>query len=134
MTIFFFFSQFGTVTSDDLWAAFQEANDEANKEKSLNIKELMDPWILQKGTPALTVTRNYETGETNITQTNSVNGDSDVRWTIPINYATKSNPDFSSALPTLWMNKNETTVTLPAIDKDDWIILNVQQRGEQINF
>ncbi|XP_044586467.1 aminopeptidase N-like [Cotesia glomerata] len=126
--------QFGAVTSDDLWAAFQEAYDEVHKENSLNIKEFMDPWILQKGTPVLNVTRNYETGETNITQTNS-REDLDAQWTIPINYATKSNPDFSSALPTLWMNKNETTITLPSIDKDDWIILNIQQRSMyQVNY
>ncbi|CAD6242385.1 GSCOCG00009475001-RA-CDS [Cotesia congregata] len=120
--------KFGAVTSDDLWAAFQEAYDEVHKENSLNIKDFMDPWILQKGTPVLNVARNYETGETNITQTNSWD-DLDAQWTIPINYATKSNPDFSSTLPTLWMNKNETTITLPSINKDDWIILNIQQRA-----
>lgn len=91
---------------------------------------MMDPWLEQTGTPIVTVTRNYETGETNLTQKN-FRVTPDNTWKIPINYATKSNPDFSRTAPTMWMEYNEKEITLPDINKDDWIILNIQQRGNQ---
>ncbi|XP_014296890.1 aminopeptidase N-like [Microplitis demolitor] len=120
--------QFTAVVTDDLWKAFQEAYNEQYGDKPLDIKEMMDPWLEQTGTPIVTVTRNYETGETNLTQKN-FRVTPDNTWKIPINYATKSNPDFSRTAPTMWMEYNEKEITLPDINKDDWIILNIQQRG-----
>ncbi|XP_057331891.1 leucyl-cystinyl aminopeptidase-like [Microplitis mediator] len=121
--------QFSAVTSDDLWEAFQEAYDETYTDKPLDIKEFMDPWLEQEGAPVVNVTRNYETGETKVTQKNVRDVDSNIKWKIPINYATESNPDFSSTVPIMWINRDEETITLPDISKDDWIILNIQQRG-----
>lgn len=125
-------SQFSAVTSDDLWEVLQETYDNTFTDKPFNIKEFMDPWLEQDGAPIVTVTRNYETGETNVTQKNVQDVDSNIKWKIPINYATESNPDFSSTRPTLWINRDEETITLPNISKDDWIILNIQQRGRVI--
>ncbi|XP_044579221.1 aminopeptidase N-like [Cotesia glomerata] len=129
-------NQFHGVVSDDLAEGFQNAYDEAFKEKlDLNVKEFVDLWVEQTGTPLLTVTRNYETGETVVAQKNSREINPDNKWKIPINYATKSNPDFSSTVPMVWMNEDQDTITLPDIDTDDWIILNIQQRGfYQVNY
>ncbi|KAK0077293.1 hypothetical protein PV325_004171 [Microctonus aethiopoides] len=121
--------QFTAVVSDDLWDDLQEAYDEKYKDKPLNVKETMDPWIEQTGHPIVTVKRNYETGEVILTQKNAMPTNKDNKWKIPLNYATKSNPDFSSTLPTMWFDKNKDNVTISNVNKDDWIILNIQQRG-----
>ncbi|KAK0167903.1 hypothetical protein PV327_001758 [Microctonus hyperodae] len=121
--------QFTAVITDDLWDDLQEAYDEKNKDKPLNVKETMDPWIEQTGHPIVTVTRNYETGEVILTQKNAMPTNPNNKWKIPLNYATKSNPDFSSTLPTMWFDKDKDNVTIPNVNKDDWIILNIQQRG-----
>lgn len=119
------------MTTDDLWTSLQVVYDEENgDEQLLNIKEIMDPWLEQKGYPILTVTRDYNTGVTNVSQKMAQSYDVDNKWTIPLTYATKSNPNFTSTAPIMWINKNEVNITIPNIDKDDWIILNIQQRGE----
>lgn len=119
------------MTTDDLWTSLQVVYDEENgDEQLLNIKETMDPWLEQKGYPILTVTRDYNTGVTNVSQKMAQSYDVDNKWTIPLTYATKSNPNFTSTAPIMWINKNEVNITIPNIDKDDWIILNIQQRGE----
>ncbi|KAK0087361.1 hypothetical protein PV326_005218, partial [Microctonus aethiopoides] len=121
--------QFSAVTTDDLWTSLQVVYDEENgDEQLLNIKETMDPWLEQKGYPILTVTRDYNTGVTNVSQKMARSYDVDNKWTIPLTYATKSNPNFTSTAPIMWIDKNEVNITIPNIDKDDWIILNIQQR------
>ncbi|KAK0167904.1 hypothetical protein PV327_001759 [Microctonus hyperodae] len=122
--------QFSAVTTDDLWTNLQVVYNENNgDERLLNIKETMDPWLEQKGYPILTVSRDYNTGLTNVSQKMARLYDVDNKWTIPLTYATESNPNFTSTAPMMWINESEVNVTIPNIDKDDWIILNIQQRG-----
>ncbi|KAG8041241.1 hypothetical protein G9C98_002229 [Cotesia typhae] len=120
--------QFGTVVTNDLWRAFQEEYDKKHGDKLLNIKEIMDPWIEQTGTPVVNVTRDYSTGEINLIQKNSRNENPKNKWRIPINFATKSNPDFSRTTPTMWMEVDQEVTTIPDVKTDDWIIVNIQQR------
>lgn len=90
----------------------------------------MEPWINQRGFPILNVTRDYNTGLVTITQSNVLANRKNITWSIPINYATQSNPDFSSTVPVTWIKQNKKSITLSGVNPDDWIILNVQQRGK----
>ncbi|KAH0560346.1 hypothetical protein KQX54_003721 [Cotesia glomerata] len=127
--------QFDSVVTNDLWRAFQEVYDERFGDKPLDIKETMDPWIEQTGTPVVNVSRNYETGEITLIQKNSRNENPKNKWRIPINFATKSNPDFSRTTPTMWMEVDQQVTTIPDVKTDDWIIVNIQQRGfYQVNY
>lgn len=55
--------------------------------------------------------------------------DLDTKWTIPINYATASNPDFSSTLATYWLKDARDASTGITVNESDWIILNKQETG-----
>lgn len=105
----------------------------------------MDTWVKQKGYPLLTVTRDQHTGKTKITQeyfqpyvkmsihksTNSTNSANTAnRWWIPINFATRTDPDFSSTLTTHWLSPEAKELVIDGIDPQDWIIVNIQQTGK----
>lgn len=125
-----------TVQTDNLWQALQESYDEKKNNQSLNIKEIMDPWIKQTGHPMLNITRNYETGFINVTQNDITNSESNNTWIIPLNFATSSQPRFNSTAPTHWINKSNENFPLNGIGKDDWIVANIQQTGKinDLNF
>lgn len=141
-------SQYSNALPDDLWYQIQNGVDETPEipRGKFRVKEMMDTWIYQSSYPLVTVNRNYITGEVTITQeivkhhvsTNNVTStdESDIskrnRWWIPINYATRTNTNFSSTLPVYWLDPKNDSITITGIDADDWIILNVQQTGIQI--
>jgi aminopeptidase N len=135
-------SKYGVVEPEDLWSVLQDALDEsAVPEDKFSIQEMMDTWIGQKGYPLVTVTRDQRTGKTTFAQehfrlherfgkhhenTSEVNA----RWWIPINFATRSNPDFTSNLTTAWLSPEvDELVMTNNIAPQDWIIVNVQHMG-----
>ena len=131
------FSQFKSATADDLWKSMQEALNESNVSHNfIDIKKVMDPYIYQKGYPTITVTRNYTTGVTTLTQKcvvclkmmNISNAD-EIKWWVPISFATNSTPKFSSTLATHWINPEKESLNIEGIDVNDWIIVNLQQSG-----
>lgn len=102
----------------------------------------MNTWIKQKGYPLVTVIRDQHTGKIKITQeyfqlykkmsirknTNSANIAN--RWWVPINFATYTNPDFSSTLVTHWLSPETEELVIDGINPQDWIIVNIQQTGK----
>lgn len=88
----------------------------------------MDPWVEHTGHPLLTVSRN-NSGIVMVTQVNALDSESENTWEVPINYATRSKPDFSSTKPTHWVKRSNETLILDDIPKDDWILLNIQNTG-----
>ncbi|XP_044587684.1 thyrotropin-releasing hormone-degrading ectoenzyme-like [Cotesia glomerata] len=111
-------NKFSAVTTEDLWDSFADNN-------KLNLKQLMDPWLETPGYAILEVSHDQKTNSVRIVQKNALQNYSNVTRMIPINFATKSNPNFSNTTPVFWMDQNETLISL--VDKDDWIIFNVQQ-------
>ncbi|XP_011304152.1 membrane alanyl aminopeptidase [Fopius arisanus] len=121
--------QYGSVEANDLWRSLQDGYNEKKVAPHLNIKEIMNPWVEQTGYPLLNVTRDYKTGFTSITQSNALDPESENLWTIPINYATTSRPDFSSTRPMHFMRRANESFTIYGIDRNDGIIMNIQQTG-----
>ncbi|XP_015127625.1 aminopeptidase N [Diachasma alloeum] len=121
--------QFGTVVTNDLWQDLQEGYSEKEAPPHQSLKEIMNPWVEQTGYPLLRVTRNYKTGCISITQNDAMNPQSGNLWTIPINYATTSRPDFSCTRPTHFLRSANESLILNGIDENDWLILNIQQTG-----
>jgi len=130
------FSEFDSATSDDFWSALEIARKEANiKDKNFMIKTVMDTWINQTSYPLVKVTRNYDTGDTMISQTSYREIDTDEpnkahkTWWIPVTYATQTNPDFSNT--TVYWLTGSNTLNFE-LDANDWIIVNLQQIGKCI--
>ncbi|XP_043263382.1 uncharacterized protein LOC122403732 [Colletes gigas] len=122
--------EYGSVMSDDLWEAMQSALNETDY-ANIEVKEVMDSWIEQTGYPLVTVTRNYTTGDATIRQEPSPfsRDRTSRKWWIPINYATKSEPDFSKTKPTHWLRPSDENITIKGIEVDDWLIVNLQHTG-----
>ncbi|XP_029161426.1 aminopeptidase N-like isoform X2 [Nylanderia fulva] len=127
--------QYNSATPDDLWKALQDALDESDVlHDDFKVKEVMDTWFKQAAYPVVTIRRNYDTGEINVTQagvqflsledtkTNSA-------WWIPLNYITKSNPNSLSTLATHWLKPQDKSLTIEGVDINDWIIVNKQLTG-----
>ena len=111
--------------------AFQEAyNAGIYAGKPLNITEVMTPWLVQTGYPMVHISRNYTTGETVVIQTNAlVKNHTTNKWWIPLTYATQSDLNFSSTVPSTWISDKEDRITINGINTDDWIIVNIRAAG-----
>ncbi|XP_036150483.1 LOW QUALITY PROTEIN: thyrotropin-releasing hormone-degrading ectoenzyme-like [Monomorium pharaonis] len=135
--------KYGVAKPEDLWDTLQGAFDETMvPQNKFKIQEVMDTWIEQKGYPLVTVTRDQHNEKIKITQEyfqpyekirtlkniNNVNT-TNVKWWIPINFATRTNPDFSSTLTTHWLSPETEELIIDDIDPQDWIIVNIQQTG-----
>lgn len=112
----------------------------------------MDTWTEQKGYPLITVTRDQYTRKIKITQEyfrpyeyieyenkdvreNLINTDiTNIKWWVPINFATRTDPNFSSTLATHWLSPKAEELVIDGIDPQDWIIVNVQQTGKTYTF
>lgn len=109
-------------------------------ENKFKIQEVMDTWIKQKGYPLITVTKDLHTEKRIVTQEyfqpfekmgiRKSSNDAANKWWIPINFATHTNPDFSSTLATHWLSPEAKELVIDDIDPEDWIIVNIQQTGK----
>jgi len=63
---------YGNAVQDDLWAALQAQVDEEGSFIPLSVKAVMDTWTNKIGYPAVTVTRNYRTGQALVEQVKSL--------------------------------------------------------------
>ncbi|KYN33599.1 Aminopeptidase N [Trachymyrmex septentrionalis] len=112
------YSKYGAAKPEDLWAVLQDTFDEsAVSQNKFKIQEVMDTWIEQKGYPLITVIRDQHTGKIKITQKyfqpyekigvrkNLISTDiMNIKWWVPINFATRTDPNFSSTLATHWLS------------------------------
>ncbi|XP_011876025.1 PREDICTED: leucyl-cystinyl aminopeptidase-like isoform X2 [Vollenhovia emeryi] len=125
---------FAPVTFDNLWNVMQLVLSKSNVlHRNFKIKEVMDSWVNYKQYPLVTVTRNYETGETIISQKRfhlQKNEENDVtedhKWWIPVTFATQTNPDFSNTFPNYWLSPLDQNISLH-VHPNDWIVVNLQQ-------
>uniref|UniRef100_A0A1Y1KZ69 Aminopeptidase n=1 Tax=Photinus pyralis TaxID=7054 RepID=A0A1Y1KZ69_PHOPY len=122
--------QFTSVVPDDLYRSVQKTIAEEGIEHLLGgmrFDEVMQTWDSYKGYPIVTVTRNYSSGDINITQRSRTFGDEQV-WKIPINYVVSSKGvDFSKTTADVWLIN--ATMALRNMSRDGWVIVNKQQFG-----
>lgn len=106
-----------------------------NYELKYDLKTIVDSWLDHEGFPILNVVRDYDTKTVTINQkrffwndTNSKEKIINHNWYVPINIATKKNPDFSDTTAEMWLNNSSINISIDA-DAEDWILLNKQQTG-----
>jgi len=116
------------VTPSDLYAGLQEAYNVDYPSKPLNIGKLMSSWEIQPGYPLVTV-RIYGTYLI-LSQRRYPSSNGEI-YSIPLTFATKSDPDFSIKIPKFWLNTSSMPISYSVIDFNinDWIIFNIQQVG-----
>lgn len=95
------------------------------------VEKTFSTWTQQEGIPIISILRNYDTGEITIRQKFKTSSE---LWFIPINFATKSNPDFTQtkadyimpAVRQVTIKLSDLNITL---EKDDWLLVNKQRTG-----
>ncbi|XP_012230689.2 aminopeptidase N-like [Linepithema humile] len=134
--------KYSVAEPEDLWAVLQNVLEKsAVSENKFKIQEVMDTWIKQKGYPLVTITKDLHTGKRIVTQEyfqpfekmgirkNSNDTSTANKWWVPINFATHTNPNFSSTLTTHWLSPEVKELVIDDVDPEDWIIVNIQQTG-----
>ncbi|XP_070500227.1 aminopeptidase N-like isoform X2 [Chironomus tepperi] len=116
------------VTPSDLHKGLQKAYNLDYPSKPLNIGKLMSSWENQAGYPVVTV-RIYGTYLI-LSQRRYPSSNGEI-YSIPLTFATKSDPDFTIKMPKIWFNTSSMPVSYSIIEfnMNDWIIFNIQQVG-----
>lgn len=103
----------------------------------MNVKSLVEKWTTQAGYPVLMVqmgTGNFAQLQQKRFYLKENEASKEILlWSIPLTWASKSNPNFLDTTPKYWMSKSVDTVDLE-IAKDEWIIFNVQESGTKVFF
>ena len=131
--LFTFYSKYSTGTPEALFDAFQKEVD-SDKSITLNVKEIMNSWTTQSGFPVLNV--NFNGNKVNYTQERFYlrrSKNEEATWAIPLNWATKSSPNFTDTRKIQLLNTKSGEITIENADKD-WVIFNLQQTGKVVSF
>ena len=124
-----FISEFSSATSDDLFKALSEKEENGTAWNS---------WTSLPGYPVINVSRIPEKESMIIRQRRylsvQLNTDSHQElWKIPINYATQNNPNFNVTHPEIWLNEKANEFPL-VLKNDEWLIVNKNQTGGFFDF
>ncbi|UYV77000.1 hypothetical protein LAZ67_14002774 [Cordylochernes scorpioides] len=114
---------------NDLWKFLTEA--QTNKE--IDVKKVMESWTLQTGFPVVTIKRDYPTGTAEITQArflvdrNASSKPSTEVWEVPVTYTTKRDARWEPTTR-MWLRTRTAELSgLPA--EGDWLVANLREAG-----
>ncbi|XP_002741617.2 aminopeptidase N-like [Saccoglossus kowalevskii] len=114
--------------SDDVYRYLTEAS---IGRSNVDVKEVMDPWMLQKGYPLVTITRTTDTTAVADQKpySNDPNGEGfGPSWYVPLTY-THSGRMIVDNPKHVWMRKSSADLELSDAEDDDWILGNINQLG-----
>ncbi|XP_060801843.1 membrane alanyl aminopeptidase [Amyelois transitella] len=120
-------------TPEAMYAAFQRATGEdldfQRRYPGVDIGEVFDSWVQNRGSPVLNVNFNMDTGIITVTQQRyQLSGTIPTQlWHIPITWTQQGSADFSNTRPSLILSTASTTIT--ANSGHNWVIFNIAQSG-----
>ncbi|XP_070560620.1 aminopeptidase N-like [Ptychodera flava] len=126
-------NQYSDVNTDDLWHYLTQADiDKGNH----NIKEIMDPWLLQLGYPVVMVTKSAN--QMTATQEHFLLDPNDTPlipgeypsgpWSIPL--TSIHSGEFDASRPEFhWLKSQSATFDLTGAEESDWLFVNVNHTG-----
>jgi glutamyl aminopeptidase len=126
------FRKYSTGTPEALFDSFQREI-KSNNISEFNVTKVMNSWTRQSGFPLINVV--FKNNTATLTQTRfylrpTRNETSPNIWMIPINWATRSNPNFNNTEKVVWLDKKLKCIEIKDLKNKDWIIFNLQQTGE----
>lgn len=108
---------------------------QVDSEIDLNITQIMNNWITQKGYPVLYVEMNEKRTLAYFTQKRFLDNATRIdnsKWEIPISYAhSTENVDFSNTRPSSIFRSDSREHVINFEKEIDWLIVNVQQTGNE---
>jgi len=107
----------------------QSIVDESPFKIKYNLKDWITNWTLLNNYPVINVKRNYDTSSLNISIENF-----NTNISIHGNVITRTHSDLKKFLPAVRLASHVSyhTLTIDFIDKNDWILINLQQSGNKI--
>ncbi|KAG4067289.1 hypothetical protein HA402_000280 [Bradysia odoriphaga] len=118
---------FESATPEDLYAGLQVAYNQDYPESDTSVDDLMRPWLDFNGYPVVTINRTAD--GLRVSQQGFRTGHNNL-FSVPINYATASNPDFENTTAQFWLLEEELFISRDTAVKswtdDDWIIFNLR--------
>ncbi|KAL7036908.1 hypothetical protein ACKWTF_008989 [Chironomus riparius] len=116
-----------SVTPTELHRSLQKAYDQANIGNPLNIGIIMETWEDQPGFPLISVN---VSGSNLIISQNKYSTNNGETYSVPLTFATKSNPNFTPRIKT-WLPLRVMPFSQASLGfaAGDWIILNIHQVG-----
>ncbi|XP_052128357.1 aminopeptidase N-like, partial [Frankliniella occidentalis] len=131
--------EYGNAEQDDLWSHLtEEAHKGGVLPACLSVKRIMDTWTVQSGFPVVTVTRDYDKGTANVSQTrffSSGNKNSSHEcWYVPLSFASagdsKQAVGSETRPPQDWLRCKDPVQTVAGMPaKDKWVIFNINMGG-----
>ncbi|OXU30527.1 hypothetical protein TSAR_007330 [Trichomalopsis sarcophagae] len=126
---FFKTNKHKSIEPNHFWKAIQEAIDNSKDKRLVNISvsAIMSTWMNTEFYPVIKVSRNYTTGLITVSQTPAVKffglTEKNVteKWWIPLNYATKTNPNFNNTFPSHWLKPSVEALEIEGVDSEDWV-------------
>ncbi|XP_077977893.1 aminopeptidase N-like [Glandiceps talaboti] len=129
---------YGNTYSYDLWNALTETAKESGV--NIDMKEVMDPWLLQLGFPVVTITRKDDTTAMIEQKMFVLDREDEIPdapedlnyiWYIPLTYIHAGESLTPSNGPSLaWLNGTLTgAFNLNGATADDWVLGNIYQHG-----
>ena len=113
--------KFSSATPEDLHRNLQRAFDEDFPNEKFDIGAAMHTWEDQASFPVVKVKKS----DNGFVLTQTTKRHENQIFTIPISYATKSEPTFESNIPKIWMKSNQSIIE----SNDSWIIIDVGLTG-----
>ncbi|XP_015127586.1 putative aminopeptidase-2 [Diachasma alloeum] len=124
-------NKYKSTNPDHLWTALAKKVSAEGIGLNEPLKNAMDTWTKQSGYPNVHVT--VSNGSLSLTQKrffirNPKNTATNVTWSIPLSWTTRSERNFQSTKPKYWFKTENETVDVGS-KLDEWVIVNVQQSG-----
>nr|CAD7397437.1 unnamed protein product [Timema poppensis] len=126
-----------TAEPDYLFRALQEQYENEMESPEFDVKTVLDTWSTQKGYPVITVTRNYNQGQTTVRQerflrnmSESPTDTHDYKWWVPLTYTTQSQLDFNTTTAKTWLEASQDSSLVDvSAASNEWILFNIQETG-----
>jgi len=107
----------------------QSVLDESSFQIIYNLEDRITNWTQLNHYPVINVKRIYNTNWVNVSMENSTN-----MW-IFVNITMQTHSNLNKTLPTVWLvPRNPYQLqTIDFIDKNDWVLANIQQNGKYLS-
>lgn len=120
-----------------MFAGLETAVREDNRlPANLNVRDIFKTWSNQKGFPVLSVTRDYVTGNINLSQQRyllsaTASAADQTVFSIPYNFIRTNETDHNKTAADYWLTTRTASIgaATVGISADDWIIFNNRETG-----
>ncbi|KAH9519830.1 hypothetical protein Btru_071006 [Bulinus truncatus] len=135
-------SLYGEATHDDLWSALKQQA--LLDQRNIDVKKVMDTWILQMNYPVVTVTRSGPSPNTLLVkqdrylqnyqapEAGKFVSPFNYTWDIPLTFTTGREKKFEQTeadVKWIWSNETSKSITLNGLTSTDWFLCNTLQTG-----